>query len=271
MLDVNEIVGREDIVLVTLDTLRYDVARDLAREGRTPNLARWLPEGHWEERHTAGSFTFAAHQAFFAGFLPTPIGPGPHPRLFAAEFPGAESVDRRTCVFETANIVAGLAARGYRTICIGGVGFFNRAAPLGSVLPDLFSESHWSPELGVTDPRSTEHQVSLAIRRLESLEPEERVFLFINISALHQPNYFYRVGATEDDLESHAAALEYVDRSLPPLFEALQKRSDALCILCSDHGTAYGEDGYRGHRLAHEVVWTVPYAEFQLRGDRVPC
>ncbi len=38
----------------------------------------------------------------------------------------------------------------------------------------------------------------------------------------------------------------------------------ALAILCSDHGTAYGEDGFRGHRLAHPTVWTVPYAEFVL-------
>ena len=28
--------------------------------------------------------------------------------------------------------------------------------------------------------------------------------------------------------------------------------------------TAYGEDGYTGHRLGHSVVWTVPYAEFLL-------
>ena len=35
-------------------------------------------------------------------------------------------------------------------------------------------------------------------------------------------------------------------------------------VMCCDHGTAYGEDGYHGHRVAHEVVWTVPYAEFLL-------
>ena len=35
-------------------------------------------------------------------------------------------------------------------------------------------------------------------------------------------------------------------------------------VICSDHGTAYGEDGYTGHRLAHPVVWEVPYAEFIL-------
>ena len=40
-----------------------------------------------------------------------------------------------------------------------------------------------------------------------------------------------------------------------------------LAVVCSDHGTAYGEDGYTGHRLAHPVVWEVPYAEFVLGAE----
>src|SRR5262249_26450413 len=89
----------------------------------------------------------------------------------------------------------------------------------------------------------------------------QRMFLFVNLSALHQPNYFYLPGATDDSLETHRAALHYVDRELPPLFEALARRGRGFGILSSDHGTAYGEDGYHGHRLAHPVVWDVPYAE----------
>jgi hypothetical protein len=46
------------------------------------------------------------------------------------------------------------------------------------------------------------------------------------------------------------------------LFAALRRRAPVFAIICSDHGTAYGEAGYHGHRLAHPVVWTVPYAEF---------
>ena len=37
-----------------------------------------------------------------------------------------------------------------------------------------------------------------------------------------------------------------------------------FAILCSDHGTLYGEDGYVGHRVAHPIVTTVPYAEIVL-------
>ena len=79
MLDARALVGSHDILLITLDTLRYDVARDMLAAGRTPNLAALLPGGQWEQRHSPGSFTYAAHQAFFAGFLPTPTAPGQHP------------------------------------------------------------------------------------------------------------------------------------------------------------------------------------------------
>jgi hypothetical protein len=218
----------------------------------------------WEERHSPGNFTYAAHQAFFAGFLPTPARPGRHPRLFALRFPGSETTTEDTCVLDGPDIVTGLAQHGYHTICIGGVGFFNQQTLLGRVLPGLFAESHWSAELGVTCRQSTENQVRLACECLARLPLSRRVFLFLNVSALHQPNYFYLPSAESDSPASHAAALEYVDRQLPPLFAALQRRGPVLCILCSDHGTAYGEDGYTGHRLAHPVVWSVPYAELVL-------
>lgn len=264
MIHAHDLIGTHDILLITLDTLRYDVAQDMLTQGFTPNLAALLPSSGWEKRHSPSSFTYAAHHAFFAGFLPTPAQPGQHPRLFAARFPGSETTTEATFVFDAPDIVTGLADLGYHTVCIGGVGFFNKASPLGCVLPSLFRESHWQPELGVTDPHSTEHQIDVACTILERLEPAQRIFLFINISALHQPNYFYLPGCMQDSLASHGAALAYVDRHLPRLFNVMRKRAPMLAILCSDHGTAYGEDGYTGHRIAHPVVWTVPYAEFVL-------
>src|SRR5215217_992313 len=143
MLDARQLVGEVDILFITLDTLRYDVAQKAFLSGLTPNLATILPESGWEKRHSPASFTFAAHQAFFAGFLPTPATPGPHPRLFAASFTGSETTAAETCVFDAPDIVTGLAAQGYETVCIGGVGFFNRLTPLGRVLPDLFQQSYW--------------------------------------------------------------------------------------------------------------------------------
>lgn len=263
------LLGIHDFLLITLDTLRYDVAQRALQTGKTPFLADLLPGRQWEMRHTPGSFTYAAHQAFFAGFLPTPITPGSHPRRFAARFPGSGTTTDQTLVFDTPDIVSGFANAGYHTVCIGGVGFFNKQSPLGNVLPSLFAESHWHPSLGVTDPHSTEHQVALAIDRLNAIPRQQRVFLFINISALHQPNCMFVPNATVDTPETQLAALSYVDRHLPPLFETMQRRGPLFAILTSDHGTTYGEDGYNGHRIAHPIVWTVPYAEMTLAERRL--
>lgn len=258
--DMNLVVGSHDIVFITLDTLRYDVAQVLFEAGELPVLARFLPATGWDKRHSPATFTYAAHQAFFAGFLPTPSVPGRHPRLFASAFAGSETTSPRTFAFEEASIPEALAARGYRTICIGGVGFFNKQTALGSVLPALFQESHWSAGMGVGGRHSTEKQVALATRLLA--ENAQRTFLFINVAALHTPNRAYLPGCRADNLDSHAAALRYVDQALAPLFAACAARASTFAIVCSDHGSAYGEDGYRGHRVAHDSVWNVPYAHF---------
>lgn len=267
--DMNAVVGSDDLLLITLDTLRFDVAAELAAAGRIPNLTRRLPGGAWERRHAPGSFTYASHQAMFAGFLPTPATPGPHPRLFAARFAGSETTAGGTFVYDTPDLVSGLADSGYRTVCIGGVGFFNLQGPLGSVLPGMFQESHWEPEFGVASPVSFEAQVERAEQVVAALPRDQRLFLFVNVSALHQPNWFHLPDATReagDSRETHAAALEYVDRHIGRLFAAASSRRRCFAIVCSDHGTAYGDDGWTGHRLGHEVVWTVPYAQFFLAG-----
>ncbi|WBB81089.1 STM4013/SEN3800 family hydrolase [Micromonospora sp. WMMD882] len=262
---MRDLIGSHDLLLVTLDTLRFDVADELASAGRTPALARLLPDGRWERRHTPASFTYAAHHAFFAGFLPTPTGPGPHPRLFAARFPGSESAGADTWVFDAPDLPTALRAEGYHTLCLGGVGFFNRRSPLGAVLPGLFAEAHWEPAFGVTAPGCLDAQLDRLAEVVDRLPAGRPLFTFLNVAALHQPNHHYLPGATEDTRASHAAALEHVDARVDRLVTLVTGRSrPVFVIVCADHGTAYGEDGHTGHRFAHEVVWTVPYAHFTL-------
>src|SRR6476469_5211768 len=94
MTDMNAIVGEANLLFVTFDCLRHDVADRCAAEGRAPALPR-----SWEKRETPGTFTLPAHLAFFHGFLPTPTGPGPHPRLFALSFEGSLTIGPTTIVF----------------------------------------------------------------------------------------------------------------------------------------------------------------------------
>jgi Sulfatase len=264
--NMKDIAEHKDFLFITLDSLRFDVAEKLFREGQIPNLARCFPEG-WQKCHSPGSFTYAAHQAFFAGFLPTPAQSGLHSRLFAANFAGSETTTEQTLVFDTPDIITGFKARGFKTACVGGVGFFNKKTALGSVLPALFEESYWEETFGVTERNSTTYQFEKAVDILQRAQ-EQPLFLFINLSAIHQPNWFYETDNTtkkSDSLASHAAALKYVDSQLPILFSAIHSKRDTFCIICSDHGTAYGEDGFFGHRLAHPTVWEVPMATFILK------
>lgn len=262
---MRSLIGSHDLLLVTLDTLRYDVAADLAAAGRTPQLARALPGGRWERRHSPASFTYAAHHAFFAGFLPTPAEPGRHERLYAAAFPGSETSGPDTWVFDAPDLPTALAGLGYHTLCLGGVGFFNRRSPLGAVLPGLFAEAHWEPEFGVTSPTCLNAQLDRLAEVLPRVPAAQPLFTFLNVAALHQPNRHYLPSAETDSLASHAAALQYVDRRIGRLFALVTGRGrPVFTIICSDHGTAYGEDGHTGHRVGHDVVWTVPYAHFTL-------
>ncbi|MBW8683170.1 STM4013/SEN3800 family hydrolase [Chitinophaga rhizophila] len=265
MLNMKEVASDMNILFITLDSLRYDAAASLLQENKTPNFQKYLPQG-WQRCSSPGSFTYAAHHAFFAGFLPTPAIPEKMPRMFAARFAGSETTGEKTLVFDTADIVSGFAGMGFKTVCIGGVGFFNKQTALGTVLPSLFQDSYWDRSYGVTDPASTQHQFEKAAEVISGSDGRQ-LFLFINVSAIHQPNYFYHTTShTTDTLDSHKAALEYVDSQLPILTAALEQLDkDTFCIICSDHGTAYGEDGYYGHRIGHPSVWDVPMASFILK------
>lgn len=268
-LDMNLVVGHHHILMVTLDTLRYDIAQSEFALGNLPCLAPFLGAEGWESRHSPATFTFAAHQAFFAGFLPTPSAPEKvrSARLFAAEFEGSETSAETTWRFPQSDMVSALRASGYHAICIGGVGFFNKRTALGCVLPNLFDESHWEVKFGVTDANSTAHQVDCLLERCRRVPEQQKLFAFLNVSAMHQPNCIFEGEAQEDSPATHAAALRYADHQLGRLFCELKAHGSWFVILCSDHGTAYGEDGYHGHRLAHPTVTQVPYRHFFLEAS----
>ncbi|MEW6283737.1 MAG: STM4013/SEN3800 family hydrolase [Candidatus Eremiobacterota bacterium] len=259
-------IGACDILWITLDSLRYDVAARALEAGQTPNLARLMPEGRWQKRLTPGCFTYSAHHAFFAGYLPTPVEPGLHPRRFACRFAGSQTTGPDTVVLDAASVPEGLSELGYHTLCIGGVGFFNPGTPLGRVLPGLFQESVWRPELGVTALDSTAHQVREAVERMRRRPRQQRIFLFLNVSATHQPTVGYVPGATVESVDTQQAALAYADSQLPPLLEAMAERGPVFAVACADHGTCHGEDGYWGHRQSHPLLWTVPYTEAMWTG-----
>lgn len=261
MIPLAELVGTHDLIWITLDSLRHDVAQREWLEGRTPNLAALLPASGWQQRQTSGTFTYPAHLAFLAGFLPT-MGGERAPRLLAGRFDRAKGHRPGTWIFDEPTVPQALAARGYHTVCLGGVGFFSGQGALGTTIPGHFAESHWSPATGPGRRESATAQAQVAVDLLARLPEHQRLFLLLNLAATHTPTHIYLPGEHRDSVASQAAALRAADAALGEVFAAL--RRPCVLLVFSDHGDCFGEDGHWGHGVAHPLVMTVPYLEVEL-------
>ena len=169
-LDMNQVVGTHDILMLCFDTLRYDVSKEEEAAGRTPVLNSH--GGEWEKRHAPGNFTYPSHFAIFAGFLPSPAEPHSLRSRNWLFFPVQAGTGRippkGSYPFTEATFVQSLAHTGYETICIGGVNFFSKRNELGRVFPGYFTKSYWLPTFGCTAPDSTEKQIDFALKKLEN-------------------------------------------------------------------------------------------------------
>ena len=264
--DMNQVVGKMDILLVCLDTLRYDVAAKEEAQGTTPVLNRY---GSWKKCQAPGNFTWPSHHAMFAGFLPADCDAknlADREMLFFPKQIGmGKKAPRGAYGFSGGTIMEGLEKEGYDTWCVGGVSFFDKRSDLGKVFPGYFRKSYWNPSFGCGVKDSTKNQVDFILKKLDGADPEQNIFMYLNVDAIHYPNYFYLEGSSYDTAASHGAALRYVDRELGRLFDRWkEKRGEAFVICCSDHGTCYGEDGCQFHGINHPIVNTVPYKHFFL-------
>ena len=234
--------------------------------GTTPVLNQYGP---WEKCQAPGNFTYPSHHAMFAGFLPCRYDAktvADRELLFFPRQIGlGNKVPEGAYGFTGSTIMEGLEADGYVTWCVGGVAFFDKRSPIGKVFPGYFNKSYWNPSFSCPVKDSTKNQVNFILNKVAEAEKNQPIFLYINVDAIHYPNYFYLDGASHDNLQTHAAALRYVDQELGRLFDAWKnQRGDALVICCSDHGTCYGEDGCQFHGINHPAVNTIPYKHFFL-------
>ena len=264
--DMEQVVGRCDILFVCLDTLRYDAAIAEEKGGGTPVLNRY---GAWEKRQAPGNFTYPSHHAIFSGFLPSKDEARSIAEQEMLFFPRSmgmgKAIPRGSYGFDASNLVEGLHGDGYDTWCVGGVAFFDKRSAMGRVFPSFFEKSYWNPSFSCPVKESTGNQVDFILKRLEQNTDPRKIFLYLNVCAIHYPNYFYGEDTRQDSLVTHRAALRYVDGELGRLFEGWKdKRGGAFVICCSDHGTCYGEDGCQFHGINHPVVNTVPYKHFFL-------
>ena len=264
--DMNRIIGSMDLIWICLDTLRYDIAVQEEAAGTTPVLNRY---GKWQKCQAPGNFTYPSHHAMFAGFLPCGYEVKNQADRELLFYPTAIGLRRKVpdgaYAFAGSTVMEGLARDGYDTWCVGGVSFFDKRSDIGKVFPGYFQKSYWNPSFACPVKESTKHQVDFILDQLHAAPLEKKIFLYLNVDAIHYPNYFYVEGEKHDSLLTHAAALRYADGQLGRLLDTWgQIRGNAFVICFSDHGTCYGEDGCQFHGIHHPMVDTVPYKHFFL-------
>jgi hypothetical protein len=260
--------GSVNLAVVTLDALRWDTAQAAA----TPNLDRLFAQtgARWHKVYAHGTYTLPSHVALFqSGALPTnEFDPVPafyrradkdEERLFSILLPWDRERRALYNLPSAPNLVQAFAARGYRTVGLGGVHWFDTSLETsGSVWRQYFQEFHYRPEFSESDPDGLEHQLELC-RSLE-LAASAPLFFFLNIAACHLPCRGERSPAGQ------AKALEWVDQRLPAVWELLPRPCHVL--LWSDHGTLLGEElngqPRWGHGFHHPLVVTVPATDFLL-------
>ncbi|ENJ1840343.1 STM4013/SEN3800 family hydrolase [Salmonella enterica] len=264
--DMNTLISNNaHILFIVLDSLRYDIALQEQTAGNTPNLNHY---GQWTKCEAAGNFTRPSHHAMFSGFMPKPIDDTVNQTMlfFPKDIGLGRKGPKNAFAFDDATWIKSLENKGYQTICIGGVSFFNNRSGMGKVFPSMFKESYWHPRFACTVKESMDNQIHYIQKIMAERAGSQPVMMYINIDTIHYPNHFYvEDAAPGDTVETHAAALRYIDARIDGLLNIFrQTGGETFVIVCSDHGTCYGEDGKYFHSFNHPIVNTVPYMHFLL-------
>ncbi|MGH7194975.1 MAG: hypothetical protein ACREJM_15795, partial [Candidatus Saccharimonadales bacterium] len=181
-----------DFLFITLDSLRFDSAADSLAAGATPTFKRLI--GRWQRRQTSATYTLPAHVAMFSGSMPRPPRGDDRtvdtePRMFALSTSWNRYKGRniRYCFDDAENVPKGFESKGYRTIGVGGVGWFSNEVKSSSFWEGrYFQHFLYKPSYGEENARAFEEQIDDLARILRQ-PARGRSFVFLNVSSTHRP------------------------------------------------------------------------------------
>lgn len=235
-----------DVVIITLDTTRWDYIRLYQEKGpRTPNLGRIAAAGalFWDAT-TVTPLTLPAHTSLFTGLYPSSHGVRNNGTFVLSE--------------NVATLAGLLSERGYET-----------AAVIGSfVLDSRFGLArdfdHYDDDIGaiskgeetfirmnLSAERSAKSVTDRAIQWLRK-EKDTPFFLWVHY---YDPHYPYRPPSpfdkeyAEDPYAGEIACIDHEIGRLIPYFLSDDKEERTAVIVLGDHGESLGEHGEATHGL----------------------
>jgi arylsulfatase A-like enzyme/cytochrome c-type biogenesis protein CcmH/NrfG len=255
--DLHPIAG-QNVLLITIDTLRADALSCYGGAAATPVLDRLASEGaRFEFAHAHSVLTLPSHASILTGQYPYQHGVRDNSGYRLAP--------------ETRTVATLLKQQGYRTAA------FVAAFPLHSrfglnqgfdVYDDRFGDTRAPTEFAMPE-RSAADMVPLArgwLAERAKAPAGERWFLWLHLFDPHAP---YRPPAPFDARYAghpYYGEVAAADAALAPLLDDVRGSArPTLVIVTGDHGESLGEHGEQSHGLfAYESTLRVPLIVSQL-------
>ena len=246
----------QNVLLITIDTLRADALGVYGGRAATPNLDRLASAGvRFTFAHAHAVMTLPSHASIMTGRYPFEHGARDH-----AGFRVSESV--RT-------IAEAAREKGFATAAFVGAFPLDRQFGLTrgfDVYDDVAGETS-SPADFLFSERSAGDVVKAAEAWLA--QQQKPTFTWVHVFDPHSPYAPPSPFRERYPQEPYAGEIAYVDSALGVLIERARRASrPTTVIVTADHGEGFGEHGETTHGVfAYEGTLRVPLIVAQVGGD----
>ena len=246
----------QNVLLVTIDTLRADALSAYGGPAQTPNLDRLASHGaRFTFAHAHTVVTLPSHTSILSGLLPYEHGIRDNSGFRVK--PGTPTLATR------------LKPRGFATgAFVGGFPLTKRfgLTPAFDVYDDQMPETRGAIEISMPE-RAADLVVSRATEWI-ARQPG-KFFAWVHVYDPHSP---YRPPAefqSQYAQQPYYGEVAFVDRALGPLFDRLASLPrPTLVIVTADHGESLGEHGELTHGMfAYEPTLRVPLIVTKVTKD----
>jgi arylsulfatase A-like enzyme/Flp pilus assembly protein TadD len=235
------------ILLVTIDTLRWDRMGYMGSDVATPNLDRLGGSGAiFTQAITTAPITLPAHSSILSGLYPTS-----HGTRFNGIFRLPDEVE---------TVAERLKVEGFATGAFIGAFVLDRRFGLEQGF-DVYDDE--LPDENPVDPfyfaeRRAEEVVGRALAFIEA-HRQERFFLWVHVYDPHAPHDAPSPHAERYPGRAYDAEVAYTDAALGPLLDAVSDDRTAVLVI-GDHGEGLGDHGEPTHTLfVYDSTMKVPF------------
>ena len=248
----------QNILLITIDTLRADALSSYGGAARTPNLDALASRGtRFDFAHAHAVLTRPSHASILTGTYPHENGIRDH-----------SGYRLKTGLPTLASL---LKEKGFATgAFVGAVPLERRFGLDGGfdVYDDRFGRTGNNSDFALAE-RPAGEVVDAALKWIGG--QQGRWFTWVHVFDPHAPYAPPAPFDSEYSGRAYHGEVAYVDKALGPLLEsAAQSARPTLVIVTSDHGEGLGDHGELTHGLlAYETTLRVPLIVAQVRGSGI--